>query len=175
MMNPIVDKLFESLKHGSLFSHTNIGLAEQHFASLNVDNLDRVSVAIVGDTDITDKAAVSICLTSVLAIFERRDNIRIQTGRLDGVEAFVREFAKRNDIELDIHECGQLDDWTPPSVKMRRERDRRIVAAANVVVVINSGKSKECNYIANLAMKEGRLVTVRKITSKGKKNTKVLN
>lgn len=163
MRNPIFNKLFESLEHGSLFSHTNIGYAELHFASLNEEGMDKVNVTVVGDRTITDKKAVSNCLTSILSIFERRDNVRLQTGCYDGVEAIVRAYGRRNNIETDIHEVDQLDDWTPYSVKLKQERDRKLVACAHVVVIITSGRSKECNYIANLAMKEGRLVTVRVI------------
>jgi hypothetical protein len=163
MRNPIFDKLLDTLEHGGLFSHTNVGHAELFFAGLDPDTMDQVSVAITGDSDLTDKAAVSNCITSILSIFERKVNVRIQTGQHDGVEAIVRQYATRNHIEVDIHDSGQIEEWTQPSVRLTKARDRRMVAASHVVVVITQGLSKECKYITEQAIQEGRLVTVRKI------------
>lgn len=160
-MNPIFEKLSESLVTNSIFTHTDTSAAEAYLADIADMQLDKVNVAIVGDVDITNGNQVSQCLNMLLRMFEHPDNVRILTGELSGTEQIVRRWVRRNKFDMDIYPVIEKPEWIDNGYSNRQDRDRMMLAAAHCVIVISKPNSKSSDFMYNASIEAGRFVSKR--------------
>lgn len=160
-MNPMFEKLSESLVTNSIFTHTDTASAEAFLSDIADMHLDKVNVAIVGDTDITNGRQVSQCFNMLLRMFEHPSNVRVLTGELSGTEQIVRRWARRNQFEMDVYPVIEKPEWVDNGYSNRQDRDRRMLAAAHCVILINKPNSKSTDFMYNASIEAGRFVSRR--------------
>lgn len=165
-MSHILDILQNSLESNTYFTHTDSLTAEAYLAGLSDRPLDKVSIAITGDDDITNGRQVTECINMMLRMFSRPENVRIVTGESTGVESIVRRWAKKNQFELDVFSIVERPEWGTYDISEREERDRRMVESSQCVIVVNKTGSKGSSYLYTLAVESGRLVSKRLIRNK---------
>lgn len=166
-MTVALDALEASLVTNVYFSDTNLGLAEDFVHELKNNPPEQISVLITGDTDINNPRLVSRLITLLCRPLGIKDNFKILTGELSGIEWVARAYAKKNNIDIDVF--PMLDNNKPwdTSFNARKERDRRMLANAHIVIVLTKGKLKECNFVYTNAINEGKFVTRRKVKNSG--------
>lgn len=160
-MNPMFEKLSESLISNSIFTHTDTSSAEAYLSDIADMQLDKVNVAIIGDTDITNGKQISQCLNMLLRMFEHPSNVRILTGELPGTEQIVRRWARRNNFDMDVYPVIEKPDWADNGYTNRQDRDRSMLAAAHCVIVINKPNSKSSDFMYHASIEAGRFVSRR--------------
>lgn len=160
MVNPLFDKMIESLKAGSFFLHSISDLAIQRLEGL--DRTQPVNILITGDRDIYDTAVIMRNLVSFLRYFEDRSDFRILTGDRKGVEAVVRKAVKANGLDHYIFSTED-DDWREDSVTKALKRDHAMLKRADVVFIITHGNVKETDFMYRRAREDGLVVSKRNI------------
>lgn len=166
MTNPIFEKLEAALDNGVLFGHSIEDLARQYVRSIPEVERDKVNVLISGDKDCTNAHQISRQISSILRYFELRDNIRILTGNLPGVESIVQRYARNSKIECVVLNCSQDEFYDVYNNRSLKARNQDLVEKAHVVILLNQRGSKHSDSMYQLARQNGRLVTRRYIGPK---------
>lgn len=163
MVNPLFDKMIESLNAGSFFLHSISDLALARLEGL--DRTQPVNILITGDRDLYDAPVIMRNIVSFLRYFEERDNFRILTGDRKGVEAVVRKAVKANDIDHYVFRTEE-EDWREDNDMKALKRDHAMMKRADVVFFITRGSIAETDFMYRLARDSGLVVSRRNIRRK---------
>lgn len=166
MTNPIFEKLSLSLENGVLFGHSIEEAAQVFLKSIPDYDKDKVNVLITGDTDITSPYQISRQLSSFLQYFERRENIRIITGNLPGVETVVQRYAQNNKIECVVFQRENDPDYGDLGNRGLKARNRDMVDKTHVLFILSKPSSRVSDSMYQLARNNGRLIAKRYIGPK---------
>lgn len=160
-INPIFRKLSEYLTRSSVFTHTDVESATVFLDEIVESEQDKINVAVVGDTDISNGRMVSRIFNMLLKDFESQSNVRFLTGELSGAEYLTRKWAKRNRFEVDVYPVIEKPWWAKSSFTDREDRDRRMLARAHVVIILCKADRDCCNFMYRQSVANGRFVTRR--------------
>lgn len=163
MVNPLYDKIKESLNEGSFFLHSITDLALQRLEGL--DRNQPVNVLITGDRDLYDIPVIMRNIVSFLRYFEDKENFRILTGDRKGVETVVKKAVKANNIDHYIFRTED-EDWREDKETKAHKRDIAMMARADVVFFITQGNVAETDSMYRLARDNGLAVSRRNIRRK---------
>lgn len=166
MANMIFEKLETALDSGVMFGHSIEESARQFLQDLPEDAKDKVNILISGDKTCTNAHQISRQLSAILRYFELRDNFRILTGNLPGVESVVQRYARNSRIECVVLSCNQDENEGDYGALSLRSRNLALVEKAHVVILLNQPGSKFSDSMYQLARQNGRLVTRRYIGPK---------
>lgn len=163
MVNPLHEKIKESLNEGSFFLHSITDLALQRLEGL--DRTQPINILITGDRDLYDIAVIMRNIVSFLRYFEDRENFRILTGDRKGVETVVRKAVKANNIDHYVFRTED-EDWREDKETKAHKRDIAMVNRADVVFFITRGNVPETDSMYRLARDNGLVVSRRNIRRK---------
>ena len=158
MVNPLYDKIKESLNEGSFFLHSITDLALQRLEGL--DRNQPVNVLITGDRDLYDIPVIMRNIVSFLRYFEDKENFRILTGDRKGVETVVKKAVKANNIDHYIFRTED-ENWREDKETKAHKRDIAMMARADVVFFITQGNVAETDSMYRLARDNGLAVSRR--------------
>lgn len=163
MVNPLYEKIKESLNDGSFFLHSITDLALQRLEGLDRD--EPVNILITGDRDLYDVPVIMRNIVSFLRYFEERDNFRILTGDRKGVETVVKKAVKANNINHYIFRTED-EDWRDDKETKAHMRDIAMMNRADVIFIITRGNVPETDSMYRLARDNGLAVSRRNIRRK---------
>lgn len=166
MTNPVFEKLSTALENGVLFGHSIEEAAQVFLKSIPEYEQDKVNVLISGDTRLTSPYQISRQISAFLQFFELRDNIRILTGNLPGVETIVQRYARNNRIECVVFQRDCEPDIADYGNRGLKSRNRDMVNRAHVVLLLTAPNSKASDSMYQLARSNGRLIAKRYIGPK---------
>lgn len=161
MINPIFDKIVDSINDGAFFQQSMAALAIERLGE--VDKERPVKIAIVGDKDFKDVRKIMTHLVSYLHYFEDREYYQVITGDRNGVEAIVRKACKENKVDLKVISHVDIGRFDIDRKEAEEETNDRILDLADAFLFITTGSDKTIVSMYAKARASGRLVTRRMV------------
>lgn len=164
MINPIYDKIADSINDGAFFQQSIAALALDRLNE--IDKEQPIKVAVIGDKDFKDVKTIMTHLVSYLKYFENKDDYQVITGDRNGVEEIVRKACKANDVNLKVVSIVDLGRFDTDRKLAEEDANDQILDLADAFLFITTGSDERIISMYAKARSSGRVVTRRLVRKK---------